>query len=106
LLPPDVNQRQLNVRRSFSEFGFYDGLSASPLFKLAEGDGSYEFKNFKKTCLNGRVAWSADGRDFGTVIMGVPGSWVSISWSGLSGERLSEAQKIVSSMDLDFGPTC
>ena len=78
LLPPDVNQRQLNVRRSFSEFGFYDGLSASPLFNLAEGDGSYDFKNFGKTCLNGRVAWSADGSDSRTVIMGVPGSWVSI----------------------------
>jgi hypothetical protein len=106
LIPPDVNQRQRSVRHSFSEFGFYDGLSASPLFNLAEGDSSYDLKNFTKTCLNGRLAWSIDGSDSGDVVMGVPGSWVSLWWSGLSGDRLAEARAIVSSMNLDFGPTC
>ena len=106
LIPPDIYDRQGHVKRLFSEYRFYDATSDSPLLQLAEGASSYDLKNFTKTCLNGKVAWTADGSDSGTVIMGEPGSWVSISWSGLSGDRLSKARAITSSMNVDFGPTC
>jgi hypothetical protein len=106
LIPTDVYERQGYVTPQFSEFKFYDAASDSPLLKLAEGDGSYDLKSFTKTCLNGRVAWSADGGDSGTLIVGVPGSWVAFWWSRLSEDRLSKARTIVSSMNLDFGPAC
>lgn len=105
-IPTDIFERQGFVRPRFSEFSFYDAASDAPLLNLAEGDGSYDFKSFTKTCLHGRVAWSAGDGDSGTIIMGVSGSWVVLWWSGLSGDRLNKAQTIVSSMNLDFGPTC
>jgi hypothetical protein len=105
-IPTDVFERQGYVRPRFSEFSFYDAASDAPLLNLAEGDGSYDFKSFTKTCLHGRVARSAGGGDSGTVIMGMPGSWVVLWWSDLSGDRLNKARTIVSSMNLDFGPTC
>jgi hypothetical protein len=106
LIPPNVSQRQRDVKPLYSEFDFYEATSPSPLFTLAEGNGSYDLKSFTKTCLNGRLAWRADDGDSGTVVMGQPGSWVAVSWSGLSGDRLSEARTIISSMSMNFGPGC
>ncbi len=105
-IPSGIYQRQTGVRPQFSEFGFYDGTSASPLFVLGEGSGSYDLNTFRKTCLNGRLAWKIDDGDSGTVVVGEPGSWVAVSWSGLSGDRLSAVRTIVSSMSLNFGPKC
>jgi hypothetical protein len=101
-----IYERQTDVKPEFSEFAFYDTTNPSPLFKLAEGGGSYDLKNFAKTCMNGRYAWRADDGPSGTVIMGEPGSLVAVSWSDLSGDRLSRARAIISSMNVNFGTEC
>jgi hypothetical protein len=101
-----IYERQTDVKPEFSEFAFYDATNPLPLFKLAEGSGSYDLKNFTKRCMNGRSAWRADGGASGTVIMGEPESWVAVSWSDLSGDRLSRVRAIISSMNVNFGPGC
>ncbi len=104
--PANIGERQGRVKTLSSEYDFYDAQGTAPLLKLVEGSGAYDLKNFTKACLNGRVAWRSGSSDSGSVIMGVPGSWVVAYWSNLSGDRLSEAGTITSSMNVNFGPTC
>lgn len=105
-IPPNIYQRQTDVKPHFSEFTYYETASTSPLFKLAEGGGAYDLKTFTKLCVNGRQAWRVDDGDSGTVVVGEPGSWVAVSWSGLSEDRLSAVRTIVASMTVNFGPKC
>jgi hypothetical protein len=100
------SMRQQVQAKPLTKYDFYNAQDTSPLIQLAESGGSYDLKNFTKTCLNGRLAWRRGSSDSGSVIMGVPASWVAAHWSSLSGDRLSEAGTIISSMSVNFGPTC
>lgn len=104
--PPDMYQRQGDVTPLSTDYYYYEKTSSSPLLKVTEGKGLYDLEKFTKLCLNGRFAWRTGDDSSGTVFMGERESWVTVSWSNLSGEQLSEARTIVSSMQINFGPTC
>jgi hypothetical protein len=105
-VPPNIRVLQGSVTPSLTEYEFYGPASNSPFLKLREFSSAYDLRGFDKSCLNGKVAWRSDDGDSGTVVIGEAGVWYAMNWSSLSGARFSDVRTIVSSVNVNFGPTC
>ena len=106
-VPASVRVRQNKVNWETVEYDLYEANDKVPLLRIVDGGGAYDLHGFAQICLNGRQAWRTESVGSGTVVMGQPGvNAVAAYWSKLSGERLSEAKDIVSSLRIDYGPKC
>lgn len=106
-VPSRVHVRQANVNWETEAYDLYEGDDKQPFVVIIDGGGAYHRHTFAKFCLNGRQAWKTESADSGTVVVGNPGfTAVSASWARLSGDRLTEAKAIVSSIRIDWGEKC
>ena len=106
-VPMTVQTKKQQVNFETDAYNLYEPSSASPLLTIVVGGGEYDLKQFSQFCLHGRRAWKTESTDSGSVAAGDPRvNAIAVSWSKLSGERLSEAQGIVSSMRIDWGAKC
>jgi hypothetical protein len=106
-VPASVQAKQQTVNWETNAYDLYDGSDSSPLLEIVDGGGAYILSTFARTCLNGRTAWTDDGGESGTVVVGDPGFHaVAAYWRNLTGDRLREAHAIISSIRLGFGAKC
>jgi hypothetical protein len=102
-----VQMKKQQVNFETDAYDFYKSGSASSLLTIVVGGGAYDLRSFTRFCLNGRQAWKTKGSDSGTVVAGEPGvNAVAVHWSNLSGQRLHDAQSIVSSIRINWGSKC
>lgn len=106
-VPASVRVRQTKVNWETVEYDLYEKDNKLPMLRILDGGGAYDLHGFAQICLNGRRAWRTESANSGTLVVGEPGvNAVAAHWSKLSGERLSEAKGIVSSLRIDYGPKC
>ena len=106
-VPSNVQVREQRLNFETAEWDLYEPGNALPILQIVDGGGSYDLSSLDKGCLNGRPSWRHDDGGSGTVVVGEPGSWaVAAYWENLSGQRLTDAKTIVSSIEIDFGGKC